>query len=128
MSFLKRLGQILATVGSMAIGIGPLVSPLFGSKGDPVANAAGVAANDLTLIGQVIVQMETALAGQNGADKRKAAIALVGPIIQSSQAISGKKIADPTMMQLGIGQITDGMVAVLNSIDQDATKLEIHTP
>ena len=32
MSFLKKLGQILATVGATAVGIGPLVTPLFGSR------------------------------------------------------------------------------------------------
>ena len=125
MSFLKKLGQVVAQVGALALGIGPLVSPLFGSKGDQVGGQIQTISNDLTLIAQVVVQIETALQGQAGADKRKAAIALIGPIIKTSQIVSGKKIADAALLETGIGQITDGVVAVLNSIDQESIKTEI---
>jgi hypothetical protein len=125
MSFLKKLGQVAAQVGALALGIGPLVSPLFGSKGDQVGGHINTLSNDLTLIGQVIVQIETALQGQTGADKRKAAIALIGPIIKTSQIVSGKKIADAALLDTGIGQITDGMVAILNAIHEDSVKTEI---
>ena len=125
MSFLKKLGQIAATIGATALGIGPLVSPLFGSKGDKVGGEITTVSNDLTLIAQVVIQIETALQGQVGADKRKAAIALIGPIILTSQMVSGKKIADAALLQTGIGQITDGVVAVLNSIHQDSVSTEI---
>ena len=125
MSFLKKLGQAAAQIGALAIGIGPLVSPLFGSKGDQIGGQIQTVSNDLTLIAQVVVQIETALQGQNGVDKRKAAIALIGPIIKTSQMVSGKKIADPTLLETGIGQITDGVVAVLNSIHEESVKTEI---
>lgn len=125
MSFLKKLGMVAAQVGALALGIGPLVSPLFGSKGDKVGGDIATIANDFTLIAQVVVQIETALQGQTGADKRKAAIALIGPIIKTSQIVSGKKIADAALLETGIGQITDGMVAVLNSIHEESIKLEI---
>lgn len=125
MSFLKKLGSVAAQIGALALGVGPLVSPLFGSKGDQVGGQIQTVSNDLTLVGQVIVQMEAALQGQTGADKRKAAIALIGPIIRTSQIVSGKKIADPALLEQGVGMITDGMVAVLNSIHPDAVKQEI---
>lgn len=125
MSFLKKLGQVVAQIGALALGIGPLVSPLFGSKGDQVGGQIQTVSNDLTLIAQVVVQIETALAGQGGADKRKAAIALIGPIIKTSQMVSGKKIADPVLLEQGIGMITDGVVAVLNSIHEESVKTEI---
>jgi hypothetical protein len=125
MSFLKKLGQFVATAGALALGIGPLVSPLFGSKGDKVGGDINTVANDLTLIGQVVVQIETALQGQDGADKRRAAIALIGPIIKTSQIVSGKKIANAALLEQGIGQITDGVVAVLNSIHEESVKTEI---
>lgn len=127
MSFLKKLGMVVAQVGALALGIGPLVSPLFGSKGDKVGGDIATVANDLTLIAQVVVQIETALQGQTGADKRRAAIALIGPIIKTSQIVSGKKIADAALLETGIGQITDGVVAVLNSIHEESVKLEIKT-
>lgn len=125
MSFLKKLGQVAAQVGALALGIGPLVSPLFGSKGDQVGGQIQTISNDLTLIAQVVVQIETALQGQAGADKRRAAIALIGPIIRTSQMVSGKKIADAALLETGIGQITDGVVAVLNSIHEESVKTEI---
>jgi hypothetical protein len=127
MSFLKKLGTVAAQIGALALGIGPLVSPLFGSKGDKVGGDIATVANDLTLIAQVVVQIETALQGQAGADKRRAAIALIGPIIRTSQIVSGKKIADTVLLEHGIGQITDGVVAVLNSIHEESVKLEIKT-
>jgi len=125
MSFLKKLGTVIAQVGALAIGIGPLVSPMLGSKGDKVGGDVATIANDLTLIAQVVVQIETALQGQTGADKRKAAIALIGPIIKTSQIVSGKKIADAALLETGIGQITDGVVAVLNSIHEESIKTEV---
>lgn len=127
MSFLKKLGQFIATAGAMALGIGPLVSPLFGSKGDKIGGDINTVANDLTLIAQVVVQIETALQGQAGADKRRAAIALIGPIIRTSQIVSGKKIADAALLEAGIGKITDGVVDVLNSIHEESVKTEIKT-
>lgn len=125
MSFLKKLGQVVAQVGALALGIGPLVSPLFGSKGDQIGGQIQTVSNDLTLIGQVIVQIETALQGQTGADKRKAAIALIGPIVRTSQIVSGKKVANAALLEQGVGMITDGVVAVLNSIHEDSVKTEI---
>lgn len=125
MSFLKKLGQILATVGATAVGIGPLVTPLFGSKGAQASAGIGTVVNDLTSISSVIVQIETALQGQAGADKFKAAVALVGPIIKTSQIVSGKKIADPVLLQKGIDEVTQGMVDVLNSIHPDSVTKEV---
>jgi hypothetical protein len=127
MSFLKKLGQILATVGATAVGVGPLVTPLFGSKGGQAAAGVGTVVNDLTAISSVIIQIETALQGQAGADKFKAAVALVGPIIKTSQIVSGKKIADPVLLQKGIDEVTQGMVDVLNSIDQASVTKEVQT-
>lgn len=125
MSFLKKLGMVVAQVGALALGIGPLVSPLFGSKGDQVGGQIQTISNDLTLIAQIVVQIETALMGKSGAEKREAAIRLIGPIIRTSQIVSGKKIADAALLETGIGQITDGVVAVLNSIHEESVKTEI---
>ena len=127
MSFLKKLGQILATVGATALGVGPLVAPLFGSKGNQITTGVGTVVNDLTAISSVIVQIETALQGQAGADKFKAATALVGPIIKTSQIVSGKKIGDPVLLQKGIDTVTQGVVDVLNSIHPDSVTAEVHT-
>ncbi|HJZ83501.1 MAG TPA: hypothetical protein VKD91_24235 [Pyrinomonadaceae bacterium] len=130
MSFLKKLGQVLATVGAGALGVGPMVAPLFGSKGTQVAGQVagfvGTAVNDFTAISSVIVQIETALQGKSGPDKLQAAIALVGPIIKTSQIVSGKKIADPALLDKGIMGVTNAMVDILNSIHPDSVNSEVH--
>jgi hypothetical protein len=125
MSFLKKLGLILVNVATTAAGIGPILAPLLGNKAGAVAGAVGVVANDLTAIGTVVVQIETALHGKAGADKLAAAVALVGPIIRTSQLVTGKKIADEALLQKGIAEVTQGVVDILNSIDQNAIKTEI---
>lgn len=127
MSFLAKLGQVLATVGATALGIGPLVAPLFGSRAGAVAQGITVGVNDLTAIGTVIVQIETALQGKTGADKFAAAVALVGPIITTSQLVSGKKIADAAMFQKGVNEVTQGLVDCLNALHADSVKTEVHT-
>jgi phage-related tail protein len=127
MSFLKKLGQVLATVGATALGVGPLVAPLLGSKGNQVSAGISTAINDLTAISTVVIQIETALQGQAGADKFKAAVALVGPIIKTSQIVSGKKIADPALLDKGIQEVTQGVVDVLNSLDADSVSSEVHS-
>ena len=127
MSFLKKLGQILATIATTALAVGPIASPLFGAKGDRVTSAINGIVNDLTLIGGVIVQVETALQGQAGADKFKAAVALVGPIVRTSEMVSGKKIGNPELLQKGIEGITQGVVDVLNSIKEESVATEVKT-
>lgn len=125
MTFLKKIGQILLAVSTASLGIGPLVSPLFGNKGSQVTTGITTVTNDLTAIGTVIVQIETALQGKSGADKLQAAIALVGPIIRTSQIVSEKKIANADLLQKGIVEVTQGMVDILNSIDEDSVKAEV---
>jgi hypothetical protein len=125
MSFLKKLGQVIATVGATALGVGPLVTPLFGSKGGKVEGLMAPAVNDLTAIGSLIIQIETALQGQDGADKFRAAVALVGPLIKTSQLVSGKKVSDPDMLKKGIDGVTQGVVDVLNSLHPDSVGTEV---
>ena len=122
MSFLKRLGEVLAKSAATLIGIGPIITPLFGSHGDKAGAVFGAVLNDLTAIGSVIVQMEVALAGQAGATKFAAAVKLIGPILRTSSLVSGKKIADEVMFQKGVEEIAQGVVDILNSIHQDAVK------
>jgi len=126
MSFLKKLGIVLAGVASTALGIGPIVAPLLGG-GNKAAGVVGAVTNDLTSIGSVIAQVETIFAGQDnvGPQKLSAAVALVGPIIRTSQLVSGKKIADEAKLKSGIAGVTQGIVDVLNSLHEDSVSLEV---
>lgn len=125
MTFLKKLGQVLLTVASTAIGVGPIITPLLGNGRDKATGVINTVTNDLTSIGQVIIQIEAALHGHDGPAKLEAAIALVGPIIKTSQLVSGKKIADPALMEKGINEITQGVVDVLNSLHADSVQTEV---
>lgn len=125
MSFLKKLGLIAAQIGATAVGLGPIITPLFGNKADKATQIIGSISNDLTAIATVIAQMEIALAGKAGTEKFAAAVALVGPIIRTSQLATGKKIADPALLQKGIEGVTQGMVDVLNSFSEESVKTEV---
>lgn len=123
MTFLKKLGVILVNLAGVAAGVGPIIAPFLGSG--KVAAVAGTAVNDLTAIGSVVLQMETAFAGlgdKNGADKLKAAIPLVGNIIKTSELVVGKKIANEAMFTLAIQEYTQATVDLLNSIHPDAAQ------
>lgn len=125
MSFLKKLGQILATITATAIGIGPIVTPLFGGGAGKVGAGITTIVNDLTAIAALVVQVEVALQGKTGPEKFQAALNLVGPVIRTSQLVAGKKIADEALLQKGIQEVTQGVVDVLNSIHQESVSKEV---
>ena len=127
MSFLKKLGQVLATVATTAIGIGPIVSPLFGAKGDKVGGEIQTVANDFTLIAQQVAVIEVALQGKTGAEKFAALLPLVSGVIMTSQVVAGKKIADAALLQKGVNEVSQGMVDILNSLHQDSVSSEVKT-
>ena len=125
MSFLKKLGQVLAAVSTTALGIGPIVSPLFGSKGDKIGGEIQTISNDFTLISQQVAIIETALQGKSGAEKFAALLPLVSGVIMTSQVVSGKKIADAALLQKGVSEVSQGMVDILNSLHEESVKNEI---
>lgn len=120
MTFLSRLGSILLKVLSIATGIGPLVTPFLGGTAGTVASTA---VNDLTQIGKVIVMAEALIQGKGlGATKLAAATPLIAQILQSSEMLSGKHIANNALFMQGARQITSGMADVLNAIHPDEAK------
>lgn len=121
MTFLSKLGSILLKVVAIATGIGPLVEPFLGSG--KAAAVAGTVVNDLTSIGQVVVQAEALIQGTGtGATKLAAATPLIAQIIMSSEMISGKKIANNPLFLQGAGKVTSGIADVLNAISPDEAK------
>ncbi len=122
-TFLGRLGKILSTlvnIASYAVGIGPILKPFLGSAGSTVVAAAGTAVNDLTSIGQIVLQAEALIQGTGlGATKLAAASPLVAQIVQTSELVSGRKIANETLFIQGCTKITSGIADVLNSLHTD---------
>jgi hypothetical protein len=123
MTFLKKLGQVLLKVVALATGIGPVILPFLGSG--EVKEYAGKGLNDLTAIGQVIVQIETAFAAipnSTGAQKLQAAIPLVANIIKTSELVAGKKIANEGMFTQAVTEYAQATVDLLNAIHPDEVK------
>lgn len=123
MTFLKKFGQVLVNLAGIAAGVGPIVTPFLGSG--KAASVAGTVVNDLTAIGSVVLQMETAFAAlgsATGADKLKAALPLVGNIIKTSELVAGKKIANDALFAQAIQEYTQATVDLLNAIHPDEVK------
>jgi hypothetical protein len=113
MSWLKKVGQILAKGFGLAKELSPIVAA--------VVPGAGMVISDIGLIGNIIVSIEAAFstlpAGTTGADKLRAAVPLVAQIVEASQLVSGKKIADPVKFTAAITEITSGFADLLNSLE-----------
>ena len=123
MTFLKKLGTILLNEAGIATGVGPIIMPFLGSG--KAAQVEGKVVNDLTSIGSLIVQIETAFAavpGSTGAQKLQAAIPLVANVIKTSEMVSGKKIANEALFTQAVTEYTQATVDLLNSIHPDEAK------
>lgn len=119
MTFLKKLGQVLAKAVSIFLGVEPLVAPYIGGAAPKAVNVV----NDLTAIGQVVVQAEAIIQGSGtGAMKLSAATPLVASIIKTSQMLDGKKIKDEAAFTKACQEITSGVADLLNSLDESTIK------
>lgn len=123
MSFLKKLGQVLATGTALITGFMPLVQPLLG-RNNKLENVAAKITDTLTLIGTAVVTVETAFTGiaNSGAQKLAAAINLIGPMIRTSELVAGKEIADEVLFQKGVNGIAQGVVDILNALKSSGVK------
>jgi len=121
MTFLKKLGQLLAKAAAIAIGIGPVVFPFFGSS--KAQSVASTAVNDLTQVSQVVISAEALLQGDGtGPAKLAAATPLVAQILRTSELVAGKKIANEDLFLAGCGKITSGVADCLNAVHPDEAK------
>src|SRR5678816_1560535 len=103
------------------MGVGPLITPFLGSG--KTASVVGTTVNDLTAIGGIIVQIETAFAavpGSTGAQKLQASIPLIANIIKTSQMVVGKKIANEALFTKSVQEYAQATVDLLNALDQNA--------
>lgn len=119
-SFLKKMGQIIAKGLEITGVLSPVILPLFGSSA--AGSTAATAVNDFTAIGTTVVQIEAALQGKTGADKLAAAVALVRPIVQTSELVAGHKIANEAEFVAGCTDLTNAVVRIMNSLSPDGVK------
>lgn len=120
MTFLKKLGTILAKAGLIAASLAGLAAPLLGSG--KASQIVASVSNDLTLIEQQVVTIETALQGKPGAEKLAALLPLVKNIIVTSETVLGKKVANEALFEQAVQEIAQGAVDLLNSLHPDEAK------
>ena len=120
-TFLKKLGSVLAQGLAVVTGVWPLVAPLFGS-GTAKAQVATTVVNDFTSIASLVITIETALQGQPGAAKLAALVPLVSNVIKTSEAVSGHKIANEDLFTKGCTEVAQGAVDILNALDAGTVK------
>lgn len=117
MTFLSKLGLILAKGLSILTGASPLISLVLGSAHPQAQAEVQTVSQDLTQIGQVVVTAESLLQGTgNGATKLAASTPLVASIVKTSEMVSGHQIANESLFMQGCTKITSGVADVLNSL------------
>lgn len=127
MSFLKKVGQVLATAVGVLTGIGPIFAAAIpGSRDDRVVTKV---VDTLAQISGVVVQVEafsTALTDKSisGADKLRAAAPLVEKVIRSSELIVGREIADEKRFSAAVTALTSAWVDILNSLKDEGVKAQ----
>ena len=114
---MKKLGQVLAQGIAIATGVWPLVSNLFGSSSKAQSVVPQII-NDLTSIGQIVVQTEALiLTPGSGATKLASATPLVVNIVKTSELVSGHKIKNEALFIQGCTDLTSAVAEILNSLD-----------
>jgi len=118
MTWLKKYGLAVLKFIGQVVG----VLPQYLSS----ATATGTTLGDtLAKIGQAVATAEVmigALSDPNaktGADKLRAATPIVAQLVQTSELLTGKKIANEALFIQGCTKITDGTADVLNSLKAD---------
>ncbi len=123
MSFLKRLGQVIANIAGIASGIGPI----FGTVVPKSATVVTTVISDLQQVAGVIATVEAigqaATTPMPGAEKLRVATPLVAQVIMQSSLLAGKHIADPVKYQQGAQKVADGIADILNSINENSVQV-----
>lgn len=123
MTFLAKLGGFLAKGIALLIGLGPLITPWLGSNGAKVQGGVVTAINDLTSVGQTVLQVEAIIQTPgSGIAKLTAATPLVMQILKTSELVSGHQIANEALFEQAASKIASGTADLLNSLKSDNVK------
>lgn len=125
MGWLKTIGQIVAQVGAIVLGFGPV----FKAANPQSAGIIDAVASDLAEVGKIIVLVESfanGAGGLSGAQKLSAAVPAVEKIVLSSALMAGKTIdkGKADLWTAGIQQIVSGIVSCLNATKADSIEIQ----
>lgn len=120
MSFLKKLGNIIATITGIFTGFAPFLTKELPGTGQVVQ----VISKDLAAVSDAVVNAEALgqMQGMSGADKAKYLAPLVAQIILSGSIVAGKKIADQALFLQGCGNLGGAVADILNSLHSDGVQ------
>lgn len=120
MTFLAKLGSFLAKGIAILTGLGPLIEPYIGAK---ASTTVSTVTNDLTAVGQVVVQAEALIQGTGtGPQKLAAAAPLVANIVKTSELVSGHQIQNETLFIQGCTDLTNAVAEILNSLSSSGVQ------
>lgn len=123
MTFLKKLGQVIANIAGIVTGVGPIFSAAVPKAGSTIA----VITTDLQQIAGVIQTVEAIGAAATtaipGAEKLRMATPLVAQAILQSTLLAGKHIANETLYKQGAQKVADGMADILNSLHDNGVSV-----
>jgi hypothetical protein len=78
-------------------------------------NFLNVLLRGITLVPGVVQGVESLSGAQTGAQKKDAALSIVGSALNLADAVGNKTIVDPAVFQGGLGKVIDGVVDCLNA-------------
>lgn len=122
-SILKKIGTVIvdgAAIGSEIMGF-PFVSQLLTGLNPKISGTVTTVTSDLNTIAGIITTAEAMFPSVAGAKTGSQKLAAVTPVVQNAlQAwatsnLPGKKSKDPALFTKAAGEISQGMVDLLNS-------------
>jgi hypothetical protein len=128
-SFLKKAGQVIASAAMIAEEFYPALAPLVNAvlPAKDQAKAASVEAtvsSDISSVSSVVMSVEgisaTLTQPLSGAQKAAAAGPQIGAIFLASEALAGKKIANPAAFNAAMAVIAGGVADAWNAVDGSA--------
>lgn len=119
MTFLKKLGSIIASVSNIFLGFAPLLQKELPQS----AGVLQVVSKDIAAIADAVVNAEALgqMQGMTGAEKAKYLAPLVAQIILSGTIVAGKKIDNQALFLQGCGNLGGAVADILNSLHADST-------
>lgn len=127
MTFLKKLGTVIAQGAAIFLGLGQPLANLLGPK---AGGAVSVITSDLGILSNLITQVEAVgnTAGMTGAQKFAAAEPLVRAALMGMAPLIGKKIGNPALFDTAVAEYTQATVDLWNSIHEDSVDQVVANP
>lgn len=118
MTFLKKLGSIIAAVAGVFTGF----APFFLKEVPQAGGIVQTISKDLAAVADAVTNAEALgqMQGMSGPDRAKYLAPIVAQIILSGTIVAGKKIANQALFLQGCGNVGGAVADILNSLHEDS--------